>query len=372
VLAAGPWCDAAAAAQLRDLQRAAKADGLWALGHPVELGGGGLPFMDYVYVNEVVGMSEHALAIFGTHSLQDAIMLRSWATPEWRERYLAPLVAGDFAPSFAMTEPEVSSSDPTQLRTTARLEGGEWVIDGHKWFTSEAHSARYTVVMVRTESEDTPPHQAFSMIIVPTDSPGYEVVRAIPCMGSLAGDHCEVRLDNVRVPFDNLLGPRGSGFRIAQERLGPGRIFHAMRWLGQAERAFDLMCARATSRFAFGSLLSDKQLVQEMVFQTAAEIRSARLLTLDAAQRLDAGDPARVEVSMVKVVGARMLHNAIDRAIQVFGAAGVSGDLPLEQMYRNARFARILDGPDETHIANASRLLLRPYLAAAKVPSATP
>ena len=348
-----------AGAVLRRLMDEAKAAGLWALGHPKEIGGQGLPFLDYVYVNEVIGRSEYAMVALGTHSLQDSIMLNLHAAPEWRERYLKPLVAGEVFPSFAMTEPEVASSDPTQLQTTAVLDGDHWVISGRKWFTTGADVAAYTTVMARTEP-DAPPHMAFSMIVVPTDTPGYTIVREVPVMG-MHGGHCEVLYDQVRVPRGNLLGPRGSGFLIAQQRLGPGRIFHCMRWLGQAQRAFDLMCERANNRVAFGSPLADKQQVQQMVFDTAGEIQSCRLLTLDAAHKIDQGDPARVEIGLIKVVGAQMVHNAIDRAIQVFGAKGVSADTPLERMYRHARFARIYDGPDEVHRVSVARQILRAY-----------
>lgn len=346
-------------AVLRRLMDEAKAAGLWALGHPKEIGGQGLPFLDYVYINEVVGRSEHAMVALGTHSLQDSIMLNLHASPEWRAKYLAPLVAGEVFPSFAMTEPEVASSDPTQLQTHAELDGDHWVISGRKWFTTGANVAAYTTVMARTEPEAAP-HAAFSMIVVPTDTPGYTIVREVPVMG-LYGGHCEVVYDQVRVPRQNLLGERGAGFLIAQQRLGPGRIFHCMRWLGQAQRAFDLMCERANNRVAFGSALADKQQVQQMIFETAAEIQACRLLTLDAAHKIDQGDPARVEIGLIKVVGAQMLHHAIDRAIQVFGAKGVSADTPLERMYRHARFARIYDGPDEVHRVSVARLILRSY-----------
>src|SRR5215470_9647866 len=353
--------DPQAGVVMRRLMDDAKAAGLWALGHPKEIGGQGLPFLDYVYVNEVVGRSEAAMVALGTHSLQDSIMLNLHASPEWRDRYLRPLVAGEIFPSFAMTEPEVASSDPTQLRTSAVLDGDHWVINGRKWFTSGANIAAYTTVMVRTEL-NAPDHAAFSMIIVPTDTPGYDIVRETPVLGMLGG-HCEVAYHDVRVPRANLLGERGHGFLIAQQRLGPGRIFHCMRWLGQAQRAFDLMCERANNRVAFGSTLAEKQLIQNMVFDTAAEIQSCRLLTLDAAHKIDQGDPARVEIGIIKVVGARMLHNAIDRAIQVFGAKGVTEDTPLERMYRNARFARIYDGPDEVHRATVAARILKRYKA---------
>ncbi|MCW5890513.1 MAG: acyl-CoA dehydrogenase family protein [bacterium] len=351
--------DEAAHREMAALMDAAKAEGLWALGHPQDLGGGGLPFLDYVYVNEIVGRAEHAMIALGTHSLQDSLMLRQYASPAWRDRYLRPLVAGEVFPSFAMTEPEVASSDPTQLQTRAVLDGDHWVISGRKWFTTGANRAAYTTVMVRTEP-DAPVHRAFSMIVVPTGTPGYRIVRETPVLGLLGG-HCEVAYEDVRVPRTNLLGERGQGFLIAQQRLGPGRIFHAMRWLGQAQRAFDLMCERANARVAFGGPLAEKQSIQNMIFDTAAEIQACRLLTLDAAHKIDAGDPARVEIGVIKVVGAKMLHDAIDRAIQVFGAKGLTPDTPLERMYRHARFARIYDGPDEVHRTTVARLLLRPY-----------
>src|SRR5437899_697771 len=349
----------AARATMARLMRAAKDAGLWALGHPKEIGGGGLSFLDYVYVNEVVGRSEHAMIALGTHSLQDSIMLNQHASPTWHERYLRPIVAGEIVASFAMTEPDVASSDPAQLQTSPVLDGDEWVINGRKWCTTGANRAAYTTVMVRTEP-DAPAHAAFSMIIVPTDTPGYDILRETPVMGMLGG-HCEVAYRDVRVPRENLLGERGQGFLIAQQRLGSGWIFHCMRWLGQAQRAFDLMCERANNRVAFGSTLAEKQSIQNMVFETAAEIQASRLLTLDAAHKIDAGDPARVEIGLIKVVGARMLHHAIDRAIQVFGAKGLTPDTPLERMYRQARFARIYDGPDEVHQMSVARLLLRQY-----------
>ncbi len=344
---------------LKGLMDKAKAEGLWALGHPEEIGGGGLPFMDYVFINEVVGRSEIAMVALGTHSLQDSIMLHRYASDEWREQYLAPLVAGEVFPSFGMTEPEVASSDPTQLQTSAELVGDEWVINGRKWFTSGAGNAAYTTAMVRTEP-DAPDHSAFSMIVVPTDTPGYNIIRDVKVMGQPDG-HYEVVYDNVRVPKDNLLGPRGQGFKIAQDRLGPGRIFHCMRWLGQAQRAFDLMCDRANNRRAFGKNLGEHQQIQKFVFDTAAEIQASRLLTLHAAQRIDQGDEARIEIGLIKVFGASMLHNAIDRAIQVHGAVGVTEDTPLERMYRHARFARIYDGADEVHVMNTARRILRVY-----------
>ncbi len=347
-------------ALMRPLMAEAKKRGIWALGHPREIGGQGMPFAAYVLINEVIGRSEHAIVALGTHTLQDSLMLQQFAATSWKERYLGPLVQGEFFPSVSMTEPAVASSDPTQLQTTATLEGGEWRISGRKWFTTWANRAAFSTVFARTESEATPAHSAFSMIVVPTDAPGYRIVREIPVLG-MRGCHCEVALEDVRVPAENLIGERGAGFRIAQKRLGPGRIYHCMRWLGQAQRAFDLMCRRANERVTFGSPLAAKQLVQKMVFDSAAEIQACRLLTLDAARKLDAGDDARTEIATIKVMGAHMVHNVIDRAIQVHGAMGVTIDTPLERMYRHARFARIYDGPDEVHIESVAKRILRSY-----------
>jgi alkylation response protein AidB-like acyl-CoA dehydrogenase len=292
--------------------------------------------------------------------MQDSIMLHLYASPEQRERFLAPMVAGDVYPSVGLTEPDAAGSDPTQIQTTAVRDGDQWVVNGRKWFTSGASRSAFTTVFAKTDP-DAPKHLQFSSIIVPTDTPGYLIQRAVPTMGHLGGQHCEVVYDDVRVPYSNLLGERGQGFVIAQKRLGPGRIFHCMRWLGQAERAFELMCERANTRFVHGSLLADKGAIQTMVAESAAEIQAARLMTLDAARAMDTGSEARVEISLIKFHGAKMLHRVIDRAIQVHGALGVTADRPLDRMYREARYARLYDGPDEVHHMVVARNLLRHY-----------
>ena len=350
--------DAAAEEKLEQLKAEAKRRDLWALGHPREIDGGGLPFMDFVYLNEIIGRSEWGQFAVGTVSMQDSIMLHLYASDAQRERYLKPMVAGEIYPSVGLTEPEVAGSDPTQMRTTAVLDGDEWVINGHKWFTSGAHRAAYTTVFAMTDPDAGSRHAKFSAIIVPTDTPGYDNVRAVPTMGTTNGDHCEVYYRDVRVPKENLLGEQGKGFLIAQKRLGPGRIFHCMRWLGQAQRAFELMVARANSRYAHGGLLAEKGEIQRYVAESAAEIQAARLMTLDAARAMDRGDEARVEISLIKFWGATMLHNVIDRAIQVHGALGVTSDTPLDRMYREARYARLYDGPDEVHRMVVARQLL--------------
>jgi len=344
-----------------ELKSKAKESGLWALGHPTEIGGGGLPFMDFVYLNEVIGRSHWGQRAVGSLSMQDSIMLHLYASDEQRERFLKPLVAGEIYPSVGLTEPEVAGSDPTQMQATAVLDGDEWVINGHKWFTSGANRAAFTTVFAITEP-DAEKHNKFSSIIVPTDTEGYEIVRVVPTMGHTEGNHCEVNYNDVRVPYENLLGGRGQGFHIAQKRLGPGRIFHSMRWLGQAQRAFELMCERAKTRYAHGSYLAEKGDIQAMIAESAAEIQAARMMTLDAAKAIDSGSEARTEISLIKFWGARMLHNVVDRAIQIHGALGVTSDTPLEFMYREARYARLYDGPDEVHRMVVARRLVRdPY-----------
>jgi acyl-CoA dehydrogenase len=344
---------------LDGLRESAKAQGLWSLGHPKEIGGGGLSFMDFVYLNEVIGRSELGQFAVGSASMQDSLMLHMYGTDEQKERWLLPMVRGEIFPSVGLTEPEVAGSDPTLMQSRARFEGDEIVVDAHKWFTSGANNAAFTTVFAETDPDAESRHRRFSAIIVPTDAEGYHLVRVVPTMGHVGGGHCEIRVDGARVPAGNLLGGRGNGFVIAQKRLGPGRIFHCMRWLGQAQRAFDLMCERATTRYAHGSMLSEKGEIQRYVAESAAEIQGHRLMTLDAARKLDAGDDARVEIALIKFHGAKMLHNVIDRAIQVHGALGLTSDTPLERMYREARYGRVYDGPDEVHRMSVARRLLK-------------
>ncbi len=295
----------------------------------------------------------------GSVSMQDTLMLHKHGTPEQKQRWIPPMVAGDLLPSVGLTEPEVAGSDPTLVATRAELDGDTWVVNGHKWFTTGVQDAGYCSVFARTEPDTTPRHERISAIIVPTDTPGFEIVRSIPTMGHNPSDHYEVRLTDVRVPASALLGERGKGFAVAQDRLGPGRIFHCMRWLGQAQRAYELMCDRANTRFAHGSLLAEKGEVHRYIAESAAQIHAARLMTLDAARAMDAGEDARVRIGLVKFWGARMLHDVVDRAIQIHGALGLTADTPLERMYRQARYARIYDGPDEVHRMSTARRLLR-------------
>jgi len=347
---------------MKDLQGRAKSTGIWAPHLPAEAGGMGIGFMTYVYINELLGRSPYAPRAFGAQAPDsgNAEILWQFGTEEQKSRWLKPLVNGDIRSCFSMTEPEVSGADPTGLQTRAARDGDEWVINGHKWFTSGATGAAFAIVMCVTDPE-ADPRRRMSQIIVPTETPGFENVRSVPVMGETAGHHCEIRYTDCRVPVTNTLGNAGDGFLIAQKRLGPGRIHHCMRWLGQMQRAFELMCRRALDRTAFGSTLAQKQTVQNWIADSVAEIQAARLLTLHAAQKIDTETDARVEISLIKFFGAKVLHDVIDRAIQVHGALGVSGDTPLEAMYRQARAARIYDGPDEVHRMVVARRVLQAF-----------
>ncbi|HZT53291.1 MAG TPA: acyl-CoA dehydrogenase family protein [Gaiellaceae bacterium] len=357
--------DEAADALVRELQQEAKRAGLWAPHLPPEAGGSGSGFLEYAYLNEEIGRSFVAQLVFGCQAPDagNAEILHRHGTAEQKERFLRPLVAGEVRSFFGMTEPEVAGSDPTLLRGRAVRDGDEWVIDAHKWFSSGAEGAAFGIVMVVTEP-DAEPHRRASLILVPTDAPGYELVRRIPVLGHEGRGwtaHCETRFTGVRVPLANTLGEPGDGFRIAQERLGPGRIHHVMRWLGQMERAFELLCRRALEREAFGGRLAEKQTVQHWIAESAADIHACRLMTLDAARRLDGGDEARVEISLLKFRAARVLGEVIDRAIQVHGGLGLTDDTPLGLMWRMARGGRIYDGPDEVHEAVVARRILRAF-----------
>jgi acyl-CoA dehydrogenase len=354
-----------AAALVDELRARAKAEGLWAPHLPPEAGGTGSGFLTYAYLNEEIGRSMWAQYVFNCQAPDagNGEILHLFGTPEQKERFLAPLVAGEVRSFFSMTEPEVSGSDPTTLRTRAVRDGEEWVIDGHKWFSSSAEGAAFAIVMAVTDP-DAHPHARASQIIVPADTPGVEVVRPITVMGHRGrgwSTHCEVTYTGVRVPVENTLGAEGAGFLIAQKRLGPGRIHHVMRWLGQMQRAFELLCRYSLEREAFGSPLAEKQTVQNWIADSAAEIQACRLMTLDAAHKIDAGDEARVEVSVIKFYAARVLNEVIDRAIQVHGARGLTDETPLAAMAQQARAARIYDGPDEVHRMVVARRILKTF-----------
>jgi alkylation response protein AidB-like acyl-CoA dehydrogenase len=357
--------DDAAFALVEELRREARDADLWAPHLPPEAGGSGSGFLEYAYLNEEIGRSSYAQLIFGCQAPDagNGEILHLFGTDEQKKRFLEPLVAGTTRSFFGMTEPEVSGSDPTGLQSRAVRDGDEWVINAHKWFSSGADGAGFAIVMVVTDP-DAAPHERASMILVPTDTPGYELVRKIPVMGHVGrgwGTHCETRFTDVRVPDGNVLGGVGRGFLLAQKRLGPGRIHHVMRWLGQMQRAFDLMCSYSLQRKAFGEPLAAKQTIQNWIAESAAEIQACRLMTLQAAQRIDDGDEARVEISLIKFYAARVLNDVIDRALQVHGGLGMTEDTPLAGMWRQARAGRIYDGPDEVHKMVVARRLLRAY-----------
>ncbi len=349
---------------LRELAQKAKALGLWNLFLPDKEYGAGLTNLEYAPLCEVMGRSGIAPRIFNCHAPDtgNIEILAQFGTPEQKDRFLKPLLEGEIRSCFSMTEPEVSSADPTQLQTRAVRDGDSFVINGHKWFTSGAIGAKFAIVMVVTDP-DAPPHQRASMILVPIDTKGFRIVRAVSVMGHAGGGgHCEIRYEDCRVPASNLLGPQGGGFMIAQARLGPGRIHHCMRTLGMAERAFELMCRHANTRKTTGIPLGEKQFVQEWVATSRMEIDQARLLTLYAAWKMDTygKERARQEISMIKVVAPNVCMNVLDRAIQCMGALGVSDDTPVAAFWRNARSLRIADGPDEVHkVVIAKRELKR-------------
>jgi acyl-CoA dehydrogenase len=348
---------------LKQLQARVKAEGLWAAHLPKEAGGLGMGNLTLGLINEQLGRSPIAPRIFGTSAPDTGNMEILWlaATPQQKRKYLEPLVADDIRSCIAMTEPEVSGSDPTTIRTTAVQDGDSWVINGHKWFITNAHGAAFAIVFAITDPT-APAHRRASMFIVPTDTPGYQFVREVPTMGEHSeGGHCELRFVDCRVPGESMLGERGGGFALAQARLGAGRITHCMRWIGVAQRALELMLARATERQTRGQKLADFQTVQNWIADSTAAIHAHRLMTLHAAWLMDNGADARTEISIIKFFGARILHDVLDRAIQVHGALGFSQDSPLEGWYREARAARIYDGPDEVHRMVVARRVLRAF-----------
>jgi acyl-CoA dehydrogenase len=337
-----------------EIRERAHADGLWNLFMPDERYGPGLTNWEYGILCEEMGRSPMLAPMAFNCSAPDTgnmEILAEHGSDEQQERWLQPLLDGEIRSCFSMTEPEVSGSDPTTLRATGELDGDEWVINGHKWFTSGAVGAALAIAMVVTEPEGHPYARA-SMILVPTDTPGFDLIRPIPVMGHDRGPgHCEIRYEDCRVPASNLLGERGMGFVIAQDRLGPGRIHHCMRAIGTAERAIEMMCDRANSRQAFGGPLADKQFIQDFVAKSRMEVDQARLLTLYAAWKMDTAGKraARQEISMIKVVAANVVMDVLDRAIQTHGSLGMTEDTPLAAMWRFSRMLRLADGPDEVH-----------------------
>jgi acyl-CoA dehydrogenase len=366
---------------LTPLREQVKEQGLWAGHLAPEHGGQGFGALELGLMNEITGASIFGPMVFGSQAPDagNAELIAAAGNEDQKQRWLEPLLAGDLKSAFSMTEPHTAGSDPTLLQTRAERVDGGWRIDGLKWFTSNGSAADFLVVMVVTDP-DGPPRNRATMMLVPTDAEGLRIVRDVPTMEDPVGErgrfraggfgHAEIAYEGVFVPDADVLGPVGGGFEMAQRRLGPGRIQHCMRWLGQSRRAFEMLCERAVSRHAFGSTLGEKGVVREWIADSAAEIEAARLMTLHAAWKIDrvGAKAARQEIGMIKYFGAGVLYRVIDRAIQVHGGLGYSTDMPLESMYRNARAARIYDGADEVHRDNVARRILAGYEARA-VPS---
>jgi acyl-CoA dehydrogenase len=337
-----------------EIRAKAREEGLWNMFLPDSEYGTGLSNLEYGVLCEEMGRSPAIAPMAFNCAAPDTgnmEILAEHGTDEQKDRWLRPLLDGEIRSCFSMTEPEVSGSDPTTLQTRAELDGGEWVINGHKWFTSGAVGASIAIAMVVTDP-DAHPYGRASMILVPIDNPGFNLIRPVPVMGHDGGPgHCEIRYEDCRVPEANLLGPRQAGFVIAQDRLGPGRIHHCMRAIGSAERAIEMMGQYAVKRETHGSKLADKQFIQDFIAKSRMEIEQARLLTLYAAWKMDTlgKREARREISMIKVVAANVVMDVLDRAIQTHGSLGMSDDTPLASMWRFSRMLRIADGPDEVH-----------------------
>ena len=351
--------------QKRELVRQA---GLWGLQHSGDEGGLGLTLCEFGQVSEVLAYSPFGHYTFNCQApdIGNMELMHKYAPEALKRTYLEPLKEGHIRSCFSMTEPEFAGSNPTQLGTMAERDGDEWVINGHKWFTSSADGAAFAVVMAVT-NPDAAPHKRASMIVVPTDTPGFDLVRNISIMGDPSdhwGSHAEVRYTNCRVPLANLVGGEGMGFTLAQERLGPGRIHHCMRWIGIAERCFDLMCRRAATREVEpGVMLGEKQFIQGFIAESRAEIDASRLMVLRTAHNIDERGAAAVrnEISTIKFFVANMMLRVVDRAIQVHGALGVTDDVLLGWYYRHERGARIYDGADEVHKTALARSILKGY-----------
>jgi acyl-CoA dehydrogenase len=354
--------------QLNTLRAEVKGLGLWAPHLPKELGGRGLSLVEFAQVSAVLGETPIGHYLFNAQApdIGNCELLHSHGSKEQKAAWLAPLARGEIRSCFAMTEPEFAGSNPVWMATTARRDGNDYVIDGHKWFTSSADGAAFTIVMAVT-APDAKPHERASQIIVPMNSPGLELVRNIPVMGDVGSgysSHAELRFTNVRIPATNRIGAEGAGFALAQERLGPGRIHHCMRWIGICERAFRLMCERAVSReLSPGHALGEQQAVQHWIAESRAEIDAARLLVLDTANQIETvgAHAARDRISLIKFHVAGVLQRVLDRALQVHGSLGMTDYTPLAYWYRHERGARIYDGPDEVHKSAVAKRILKGF-----------
>ena len=352
------------------LRSKVKARGLWGAFLDPQLGGQGFGQLKLALMSEQIGRSMFSMLVFGVQAPDSGNMelMAHGATEEQKERWLWPNLRGEITSAFALTEPFNAGADPTKISTTAVRDGEEWVIDGHKWFITNASSADITLVFAETNPENRP-HKHASIIVVPAGTPGMDVVRDVGTMShpkpefGRPGGHAEVIFRECRVPLDHMIGQPGDGFVLAQKRLGGGRIHHSMRWLGQASRAFDIMCERAVSRESHGKLLAQHQMIQDYIALSHMELQSARLVCFQTAWKMDrfGASAVRHELGMVKALTSRTVLAVLDRAIQVCGALGYSADLPIESWYRSTRFGPIGDGPDELHKSVLARTLMKNY-----------
>ncbi len=364
---AGALPEAERLALIHDLRAYVKDSNLWAPHLPEEYGGMGIGFLGHAYMNEILAWSPWSNYIFGVQaptSGNQSVLIK-YGTEEQKKKFLEPTIRGEQTSCFSMTEPDNPGSDPRSLQTTAVKDGDEWVINGRKWFTSNGQNAAWALVMCRTEveGEGGGVNEKMTQIIVPTDTPGFEIERAVPVWGHTGGSHCEIVYKDCRVPLENQLGSRGTGHAAAQDRLGAGRVYHCMNCVGQMWRAFDLMVKRATERKVHGGMLEDKQFIQGFIADSYMDIQASRLMTIRCAEVIDSGGDPRTDISAIKIFVPNAMHRVVDRAIQVHGAMGVSGDTPLSGMYLGARTLRIADGPDEVHKILIAKNVLKRYHA---------
>ncbi|MEO1229632.1 MAG: acyl-CoA dehydrogenase family protein [Myxococcota bacterium] len=360
---------AAAKPKLEQARERAKQTGLFAAFMPRDLGGAGLSLVEFAHMSEELGRSPVGHWVFNCQApdVGNMELLHRHGTEAQKDRYLRPLIEGQIRSCFTMTEPEHAGSNPVWLSTRAQREGGDWVLRGHKWFATGFEGSTFAVCMATTNEDADRPHGRASMILVPTDTEGVEHICNLSIMGERGGNwasHAEISYRDARVPLANLLGEEGQGFALAQERLGPGRIHHCMRWIGICERAFDLLCERAATReLAPGKLLGTRQIVQQWIAESRAEIHAARLMVLHAAWKIEAvgAYEAREEISLIKFTVARTMQRVLDRALQAHGGLGMTDDTPIAFWWAHERAARIYDGADEVHLETVARRVLKKY-----------